>query len=52
LRNDYVPKAKYRELMQKLEAAESAKKGLEDAVRQLEQEKEMLWLQANPDEFS
>lgn len=32
-------------------AVQNAKK-LEDKIKQLEQEKETLWLQANPDEFS
>lgn len=43
---------RYHELMKKLEAVEKEKRELQNKVAQLEQEKEMLWLQANPGEFS
>jgi hypothetical protein len=62
LRADYVPRSEHQELFNKYEMAEQELskhrellqkcKGLEDKVKQLEQDKEMLWLEANPDLFS
>ena len=62
LRADYVPRSEHLELFNKYESVERELKGhhelvkkcveLEDKVKQLELDKETLWLQANPDEFN
>jgi uncharacterized protein YaaN involved in tellurite resistance len=62
LRADYVPRSEHQELFSKYETAErdleehgellKKCKELQDKIKQLEQEKETLWLQANPDLFS